>query len=156
MKINTLLSSMIVVASFAVNALAYDTSKAESLDKFYSNMTQKACADSKLFTPAEDIMKMFQEGKKFTILDVRTMGEASIVAISAKNSKHVPIENLFEKTNLDALPTDEPIIVVCHSGTRATLAAIGLKRLGFKNTHVLKGGLVALADANSPKNAPLK
>ena len=156
MKINTLLSSMIVVASLAVNAMAYDTSKAESLDKFYSNMTQKACADSKLFTPAEDIMKMFQEGKKFTLLDIRTAGEASIIALSAKNSKHIPIENLFEKANLDTLPTDEPIIVVCHSGTRATLATIGLKRLGFKNTHVLKGGLIALADANNPKNAPLK
>jgi rhodanese-related sulfurtransferase len=47
-------------------------------------------------------------------------------------------------------------MIVCHSGTRATLAAIGLKQLGFKKAHVVKGGLIALAAANNPKNAPLK
>ena len=29
------------------------------------------------------------------------------------------------------------------------------KTIGFKKIHVLKGGLIALARANNPKNAPI-
>lgn len=151
-----IISSSIFVAALTVNAMAYDTTKAEGLHKFFSNFTQKACADSKLFIKSEDVMKMLREKKAFTLLDIRTKGEASIVAVSSKNGVHIPLQNLFEKANLDTLPTDKPIVVVCHSGTRATIAAIGLKQLGFKQVHVLKGGFVALADATTPKNAPLQ
>ncbi|HHD78754.1 MAG TPA: rhodanese-like domain-containing protein [Epsilonproteobacteria bacterium] len=140
----------------AVSANAYDDLKAKELNTFYSHMTQKACADSKLFVKAKDVMKLLRENKPVALLDVRTDGEASVIALSGKNALHIPIEKLFEKNNLNKIPTDKPLMVVCHSGTRATLAAIGLKRIGFKNVHVIKGGLVALAEANDPKNAPLK
>jgi rhodanese-related sulfurtransferase len=139
-----------------MNLMAYDAQKAEELNKFYSHMTQKACADSKLFIKADDTLKMLREKKLFSFLDVRTDGENNILSLSGENALHIPLNVLFQKENLDKLPTDKPIIVVCHSGTRATLAAIGLKRLGFKKVHVLKGGMVALAKANNPKNAPLK
>lgn len=140
----------------STTSMAYDQVKADQLNKFYSHMNQKACAKSKLFIKAVDVMKMLRENKKFTILDVRTDGEASIISISASNAIHIPISELFKKENLNKLPKDEPIVIVCHSGTRATLAAIGLKQIGFKKSHVLKGGLIALATANNPKNAPLK
>ncbi|MDD2451765.1 rhodanese-like domain-containing protein [Sulfurovum sp.] len=148
--------SALAVALFALNASAYDTKKAENLDAFYSHMTQKACADSKLFTTGEEVMKMFKEKAKFTLLDVRTAGENAVVSVSSQNAMHIPVKNLFEKANLDRLPTDQPIIIVCHSGTRATIVAMGLQQIGFGKVHVLKGGLVALAEANNPKNAPIK
>lgn len=151
-----LLFSMLATTVFALNVSAYDTKKAESLDAFYSHMTQKACADSKLFTTGEDVMKLFRENAQFTLLDVRTPGENAIVSVSSKNALHIPVENLFEKANLDKLPTNRPIIIICHSGTRATMVAMGLKQTGFTNVQVLKGGLVALANANNPKNAPVK
>ncbi len=135
---------------------AYDATKAQSLDTFYSHMTQKACADSKLFVKAVDVMKLLRNNKPVTLLDVRTDGEASVISLSGKNALHIPIEHLFEKSNLDKLPTDKPVMIVCHSGTRATLAAMGLKQIGFKNVHVVKGGLIALAKADNPKNAPVK
>jgi rhodanese-related sulfurtransferase len=147
--------STLTLALLSVNALAYDNAKAEELHAFYSHMTQKACADSKLFMPAEDVLKMLREKKAVTLLDVRTEAESRIIAVSQKNALHFPIEHLFEKKNLDSLPKSEPIVVICHSGTRATLAAIGLKRIGFKQVHVLKGGLVSLAIDTNPKNAPV-
>ena len=151
-----IISSTLLVAALAVNSVAYDTAKAENFNKFFGNFTQKACADSKLFVKGEEVMKMLRENKKFTMLDIRTKGEASIVAVSSENGIYIPLKKLFDKKNLDTLPTDNPIVVVCHSGTRATIAAIGLKQLGFKKVHVLKGGLVALSDAATPKNAPMK
>ena len=147
--------SSITVAFLASNLMAYDANKAEELNNFYSHMTQKAFINSKLFIKATDALKMLREKKEFIFLDVRTDGENAILSMSGKNALHIPINILFKKENLDKLPTDKPIIVVCHSGTRATLAGIGLKRLGFKHIHVLKGGMVALAKANNPKNAPI-
>jgi len=119
-------------------------------------MTQKACADSKLFVKAKDVMKLLKDKKPVTLLDVRTDGEASVISLSGDNAMHIPISELFKKENLDKLPTKTPLMIVCHSGTRATLAAIGLKRIGFKNVHVIKGGMIALAEADNPKNAPMK
>ena len=150
-----IISSTLLVAALAVNSMAYDTTKAEGFNSFFSNFTQKACADSKLFMESEEVMKMLRDNASFTLLDIRTTGEAGIVAVSSENGVHIPLKGLFEKANLDKLPTDKPVVVVCHSGTRATIAAIGLKQLGFKQVHVLKGGLVALADADTPKNAPM-
>ncbi len=151
-----ILKSTVVILLLTLSSHAYDDAKAKELDAFYSHMTQKACADSKLFVKAKDVMKMLRDKKPFTMLDVRTDGEASVISLSGDNALHLPINVLFKKENLDKLPTDKPIVVVCHSGTRATLVAIGLKRLGFKKVHVIKGGLVALAEANNPKNAPIK
>lgn len=151
-----IVTSTLATALLSLSAYAYDIDKASSMEKFYSSFTQKACADSKLFITAEETMKMLREDKKFTLLDIRTQGEHSVISISANNSIYIPIKDLFKKENLDKLPTDKTIVVVCHSGTRATLAAIGLKQVGIKNTRVLKGGLVALANANDPKNAPIK
>ena len=151
-----LIYSTVVISLLSMNLMAYDAEKAEELNKFYSHMTQKACADSKLFIKAEDALKMLREKKVFSFLDVRTDGENNILSLSGENALHIPINVLFQKENLAKLPVDQPIVVVCHSGTRATLAAIGLKRLGFKKIHVLKGGMVTLAKANNPKNAPLK
>jgi len=146
----------LVSALFSVSVYAYDANKAQAFDAFYSNFTQKACANSKLFIQPEEAMKLLKEKKAFTFLDVRTKAEKSIVAISAKNAINVELKDLFKKENLAKLPIDRTIVVVCHSGTRAVLAAIGLKQVGIKNTRVLKGGLVGLADANNPKNAPIK
>lgn len=150
------LRSTSAILLLSLSAHAYDATKAQEFNAFYSHMTQKACADSKLFIEADDVMKMLREKKPFTMLDVRTDGEAAVISLSGENALHIPINVLFKKENLDTLPTDKPIMIVCHSGTRATLAAIGLKRLGFKKVHVVKGGLITLANANNPKNAPIK
>jgi len=139
-----------------VSAHAYDNTKAKELNTFYSHMTQRACADSKFFVKASDVMKLLKEKKDISLLDVRTNGEYSVIALNGDNALHIPISKLFKKENLDRLPTNKPIMVICHSGTRATLAAIGLKRLGFKKIHVVKGGLIALAKVDNPKNAPVK
>ena len=147
---------LLTALTLSTASYAYNNTKAKQLNNFYSHLTQKACASAKMFIKAKDVMKMYRIEKKFTILDVRTDAEASIIKLNAKNAIHIPIAQLFTKKNLNKLPTDKPLIIVCHSGTRATMAAVGLKELGFKNAQVLKGGLVALAIANNPKNAPLK
>ena len=53
------------------------------------------------------------------------------------------------KSGLD--PTRR-VIVVCASGTRATLAAATLKTLGYVDPVVLEGGIKAWMDAGLPTN----
>jgi rhodanese-related sulfurtransferase len=144
--------------SFALSAslFAYDATKAEQYDAFYSQMTQKVCASSQLFISAQETMKMVQADKNYLLIDVRTDGEASVFGFGDIKALHIPIEKLFAKENLEKIPTEIPVIMVCHSGTRGTMAAVGLKQIGFKNIHVLKGGFVALAEANTPASAPQK
>ncbi|MFT7860629.1 MAG: rhodanese-like domain-containing protein [Sulfurimonas sp.] len=136
--------------------MAYDTALAKKFDNFHSHLTQKNLANSKLAVSAEDVMKMLREKKDFLLLDIRTPGEMAVVSTVTPNTLQIPIENLFEEKNLNKLPTDKPIIIICHSGARELLAAVNLKQLGFKNIQIVKGGIAALAVANSVKNAPLK
>jgi rhodanese-related sulfurtransferase len=147
-----------ITASLLLNisGFAYDADQAKKFEAFYSHFTQKACADSKLFITAEETFKMIRDNEAHLLLDIRTEGEAAVIALSGKDALHIPLQQLFEKENLDKLPINRPILIVCHSGTRAVMAAMSLKVAGITNTRVVKGGLAAMAVENNPKNAPLR
>ena len=154
--IKKIVMGMLFVSTLTLNAYAYDANKAKDFDTFYSHFTQQACAKSELYIDGEEAMKMMREKKKFTFLDIRTEGETSVVGVTASNTLKIPLEHLFEAKNLDKLPKDELMVVVCYSGTRAVAATISLKMLGFKNTRVMKFGIMGLAKGGSVKNVPLK
>jgi len=154
--IKKILAGTFLISTLAVNALAYDTAKAEGFDKFFSHVTQKHCADSKLMIDADEAMKMLREKKKFTFLDIRTEGEMAVLGLKTKNTLEIPLQHLFEKKNLDKLPKDELIVLVCHSGTRTTMVVASLKMIGFKKVRIMKGGMVGIAKGDNPKNAPIK
>lgn len=50
----------------------------------------------------------------------------------------------------EALDPDRPMIVVCHSGARAALAAATLQDMGFSDVAILEGGLAAWLEAGLP------
>ncbi len=49
-----------------------------------------------------------------------------------------------------ALDPQRPMIVVCHSGARAALAAATLQDMGFADVSILEGGLAAWLAAGLP------
>ncbi len=154
--IRKIATTALLVSTMAVNVFAYDTDKAKEFDKFYSSFTQKACANSTLYIEGDEVMKMMRKQKKFMFLDIRTPGELAVVGIKTSNTLEIPVEHLFEAKNLDRLPKDEPIVVVCYSGTRAVMAVASLKMIGFTNTRVMKGGVMGLSKASNTKTAPVK
>ncbi|MDY0116955.1 MAG: rhodanese-like domain-containing protein [Sulfurimonadaceae bacterium] len=147
---------VVLLGLLSINSFAYDIEKVKEFDNFYSKMTQEVCATSTLFINAEDTMGLIKADKEYLILDVRSDGEYSVMGVHLQKSLHIPLERLFTKESLDTLPKNTPIIVTCHSGTRGLMAVMALKQIGITNTQVLKGGLIALADANTPANAPIK
>lgn len=131
----------LLISALAVNVSAYDAEMAKKFDQFYSNFTPKALATSKADISAAETMQMIREKKKFTFLDIRTRAEMDIIGVTAPNTIEIEMEHLFEEKSLNALPKDELIVVVCHSGSRAMVAATSLNMLGFTNIRVLKGGM---------------
>ena len=61
---------------------------------------------------------------------------------------------LFRKENLDRLPKEGKIVVICHSGNRAAGAAALLKAVGFKDVQYINGGLISLVTNLTPKTVP--
>lgn len=151
-----LLRLSLAATMITAGLMAYDTKKAENAHAFFKNFTQQACAKGALFVDGERVMEMLRKKEDFLLLDIRTEGETGVVGVTVPNSLHIPLNTLFETKNLDRIPADKPVIIVCYSGTRAAMAATELKIVGFKNVQVLKGGINALAKANTPANAPLK
>ena len=73
--------------------------------------------------------------------------------MSLPGSLSIPVNELFKKDNLDRIPQDKAVVIVCKSGTRATAVGTALRHVGFENVYVLKGGIMALSSYLTPKNA---
>ena len=139
-----------------VNAFAYNTEMAQYFNAFYSKFTPKVLANPTIEISADGLMKMIREGEKFTILDARTPGETEIIGIKLPNTLEIPMNEVFKDENLKRLPTDQKLILLCHSGSRVTMMAAGLLMLGFNNIVILKGGIKAFAVAVGSDTVPVK
>ena len=137
---------------WSANLSAYDADLAKEINKTFSQYSLKYLNNSKMLIDADSTMKMLKKKEDFVLLDIRTPDETGIVGLRTKNTLEIPFDQLFEKENLDRLPTDKPIVIVCYSGSRALQAATSLEMIGFKNAKVLYGGIIALVKSASTKN----
>jgi rhodanese-related sulfurtransferase len=63
------------------------------------------------------------------------------------------VNELFKSDNLDKIPTDKPVVIVCKSGARATAVGTALRHIGFDNVYILKGGFQGLSSHFGAKQA---
>ncbi len=93
-----------------------------------------------------------QRGDTLNLLDVRTPAEHAEI--------HIPGVQLMPLDRLDAtqlesangFAKDQPLYVLCRSGSRAKQAAEKLEKEGFTQCHVVEGGTMAWAAAGLPVN----
>lgn len=71
------------------------------------------------------------------IIDVREEAEVEERGV-VPGTTNIPIRSLAQ--NLDAIPRDRPVIVVCQSGWRAGLATTSLRMLGYDNVLGFRAG----------------
>ena len=154
MKRVKIIGAILLASLCSVNLSAYDADLAQKFDETFSQYTLKNLNNSKMLIDSETVMKMLQKKEDFVLLDIRTPNEMGVLGLRTKNTIEIPFDLLFKKENLDKLPKEKPIVIVCHSGGRALQAATSLEMLGFKNAKVLYGGIIALAKSDSTKNAP--
>ncbi len=83
------------------------------------------------------------------LLDLRTEKEFTADGI-IEGAVNVPVQNLMAA--LDKLPADKaaPIVLICKSGHRGSLAMPMLLTLGYTNVRNLSGGMTAWAAAELP------
>ena len=88
-------------------------------------------------TPA-DLKAMQQSREDFVLIDVREKDDAAKGMIP--NAVNVTRGTL--ELNIDQVTTDKnkKIVLYCGGGSRSALAALSLKKMGFKNPVSLAGG----------------
>jgi rhodanese-related sulfurtransferase len=132
---------------FVAVGFSYDAELAQKMDALFSQLSPEVI--KKGYPIQVDINQLFEMIKKkedFVILDVRTPQEQSIVGSTWKNTLNIPMHEVFKPENLNKIPKDKKVVVVCHSGERAWAVVTGLRAAGFNNVYHFKGGIKEIAD----------
>jgi rhodanese-related sulfurtransferase len=87
---------------------------------------------------ADDLRQMQQKGDDFLLIDVRERDEQTKGTIPGA----VPLPRGILEVNIDRITTDKDrkVVLYCGGGSRSALAAVNLKKMGFKNVISLAGG----------------
>ncbi|MBN1376272.1 MAG: FAD-dependent oxidoreductase [Dehalococcoidia bacterium] len=88
--------------------------------------------------PAE-VKEKIDKKESFLLLDVRDQVEIEETRIAAPQTAHVPLPSLY--TDMDKLPMDRKIVVICQRGARAYQAICALNGSGFKDAKFMEGSL---------------
>ncbi len=134
-----------IFLAFAIAAMMVSCSKNEKFDST-DQMVEKACKEVQFMTP-EELHTLMENYETYTLIDVRQElehykgyipGSVNIPRGSLEFSINDPI--FWEQTGLYEPAKEDRIILYCLKGQRSTLAAVSLKKLGYKNIFVIKDG----------------
>jgi rhodanese-related sulfurtransferase len=97
---------------------------------------------------ATELQELLGQRSDIRLLDVRTPGEYETVHI--RGAYNVPLDTLGEHAEEIRATVDEPVVLICQSGSRARRAEEALKAAGMPNLHVLDGGVNGWLAAGKP------
>ena len=158
--INKVFAVVFMAAAFSLSnpTWSYEEAAAVNYGGMFSSAKGALVGKQIHLMPAEKFVDKIKMYKPLVVLDIRTPAETGIIGMTFPGTLNIPLNELFTKANLNSLPTDRPVVVVCQSGIRATAVGTALRHVGFKNVYILKGGMKALIGYLGPKeaNKPLK
>lgn len=93
-----------------------------------------------------DVLSRHLQAKDVSLVDVRNQSEYQQAHLAG--AVHIPLGYLADR--VAELPADRPIVVHCQSGSRSSIAASLLERLGRRDVANLTGGLLAWQSAGLP------
>lgn len=96
---------------------------------------------------AFELQEMINEDNNLLIVDVRSPQEYQYDGHIA-GSRLLPLQALMQR--VQELPQDQPIVFVCRSGSRSSVACEQLNRLGHNNVKNFRGGMIAWKRAGLP------
>lgn len=148
-----LATAALLALSLAAPAAAYDHALADTYAQLFAPVSGAKAGKLLHLVKPDQFVREVRSGKPYVVVDIRTPAETRFVTVNLPGHLTIPLAELFQSEQLDRLPEDRPIVVLCKSGARATAAMTGLRQIGFKNTYVLKGGLQGLTAYMGPKEA---
>jgi rhodanese-related sulfurtransferase len=103
-------------------------------------MSQEPVTPSDVISVRE-LADMRSAGKRHSVLDVREARELDVCRLDG--ALHIPMAEVRDRA--EELPTDRPLVVVCHHGARSQMVVDFLRGAGFDNAVNLDGGIDAWA-----------
>ena len=91
-----------------------------------------------------EVKEKIDKKEDFMLLDVRSHLEHEMTRLEPPQATLVPLPSLTK--NLEKLPKDKEIVVMCRRGSRAYQASCTLKGDGFKDVKVMEGSLTCWCD----------
>ncbi len=106
------------------------------------------------FVDGTEVQQRVQNGEDLLIIDVRNPGEFTGRHGHVPGAVNVPLAELNSKLTANAAEMDSlrdsPVYVMCRTNNRSPNAARTLKKKGFTNVSVVKGGMNAWNRAKLP------
>jgi rhodanese-related sulfurtransferase len=98
----------------------------------------------------QELFQLHQQGRNIDLIDVRTPAEFR--QVHATLARNVPLDSLVPRDVIDARNgrADQPLYVICHSGTRAAKACEKFFGSGASNVISVDGGTQAWESAGLP------
>ena len=97
-----------------------------------------------------EFVELYKAGKKIDLIDVRTPVEFREIHVEI--ARNVPLDQLNGADLLRSRngSADEPLYVICRSGSRGQMACEKLLRSGFAHVVNVEGGTLACVEAGFP------
>ena len=147
----------VVTITFSYPSWSYDAAIANGFNSMFAPVKGAAVGKHLHLIPPEKFVAKVNKNQPMMVVDVRTPAETSVLGITLTGSKSIPLAELFKPANLQSLPKNKPVIIVCQSGVVATAAGTALRYSGFKNVFILKGGIKGLVSYMGAKQVnPVK
>lgn len=130
-----------------VRKLSIKAALPENMAEMLSFNTEAGLSEERILRP-EDCKKLGAPGVDLTFLDLRFDDELAAGRIDAPLTR-IPLPELKERwDDLKGLP--RPVVSVCRSGVRATLAMMAARHAGDEDWYLLEGGMLAWQAAGLP------
>ncbi|MDX8387816.1 MAG: rhodanese-like domain-containing protein [Ghiorsea sp.] len=89
------------------------------------------------------------QSEPHTLIDVRSAGEWN--GGRASNAIHIPLNEVTQRMN--KIPKDKPVVLICASGMRSSMAAVKLAKAGYEPVYNFAGGMGSWCAAKLPTKA---
>lgn len=86
-----------------------------------NNISENIVSSSQTVINSEELADRLAVDEDLYLLDVRQPDE--LLESKIDGSINIPLVEIFQPNGMDGIPTDKPVIVICGSGNRATIAS---------------------------------
>lgn len=110
------------------------------LDGGMNDLSENLITSSQTVIDSGELMKRLESDEDLYLLDVREPDE--LLESKIDGAVNIPLAQIFQPNGMNGIPADKPVIVICGSGNRATIASYALAQEGI-DFQVLEGGMTA-------------
>ena len=110
------------------------------LDGGMKNLDDELATSSQTVIDSQELQHKIESNEDIYLLDVREPDE--LLKSKIDGVVNIPLAEIFRPNGMDSIPTDKPVVVICGSGNRATIATYAMAQEGI-DFQVLEGGMNA-------------